>query len=89
MNEEVNTLLGCSEYKKLKKHYVCTLVDERNGDIFYVAKGAGERVHHHGKEAGSSDAETEKLNKIREIEKSGYSVISRVIGRGQFTLLKS
>lgn len=65
----------------LKPFYVYELVDPRDSKVFYVGKGKGERALQHVKEANKSDKETKKLNKIREVEGSGESVIVRVIGR--------
>lgn len=61
--------------KEALKHYVYRLVDPRNGETFYVGKGEGDRVLHHGWEALAPDAPTEKLRRITEIRESGGDVM--------------
>lgn len=56
------------------KYYVYLLVDPRDGKIFYVGKGKGDRVFAHLRCAESTDAESEKLNTIRDIKRAGKEV---------------
>jgi hypothetical protein len=67
--------------KNLKPHYVYELVDPRDGEVFYVGKGVGERALHHELEARNKLIETNKTNRIRDIEKNSERVTVRVIGR--------
>jgi len=59
--------------------YVYRLIDPRNGNTFYVGKGKGNRVFAHMNGALSyeedEDEVSEKIGTIREIHKSGLSVI--------------
>ena len=59
-------------------HYVYALQDPRDGAVFYVGKGVGDRVHAHVREAlGSGDAA--KLERIRAIQASGAEVRHLII----------
>lgn len=59
----------------LQGFYVYALVDPRNDTIFYVGKGTGNRVFAHEIESVKlCEREKKKLQKIREIEKSGFCV---------------
>lgn len=64
-----------------KEFYVYELVDPRDGSVFYVGKGVGERAHQHAREARDELIETNKLARIRDIEQSSLNVRVRVIGR--------
>ena len=56
-------------------YYVYCLVDPRDKKIFYIGKGVGNRVFAHACDALEyEDVSTEKLEKIREIIKSGHEV---------------
>ena len=56
-------------------YYVYCLVDPRDKKIFYIGKGVGNRVFAHACDAlESENVSTEKLEKIREIIKSGHEV---------------
>ena len=61
-------------------HYVYCLIDPRDGNIFYVGKGVGNRVFHH---AQASLQEIEKPNDkialIREIHKSGHQPVYYIL----------
>lgn len=64
--------------KKLK-YYVYKLIDPRNGEVFYVGKGKGNRIFNHIDEAIKSDENEDevslKLKRIRDIKNSGLEVI--------------
>lgn len=52
--------------------YVYALRDPRDGLVFYVGKGIGDRINAHGREAGKSPAsERAKLQRINDIEAAG------------------
>jgi hypothetical protein len=60
------------------QHYVYALIDPRDGSIFYVGKGSGERYHRHAWEEQLWDQDHDdratrrkKLAQIREIRASG------------------
>lgn len=55
--------------------YVYALRDPRNGEVFYIGKGKGERILQHVAEAGNNPkSEKAKLKRIRDIEASGHEV---------------
>jgi len=63
---EAATILG---------RYVYALRDPRDGQIFYVGKGVGERVYAHQREADdSSETQSAKLSRISAIRTSGAEV---------------
>jgi hypothetical protein len=59
-------------------YYVYVYIDPRNYEEFYYGKGKGNRKDAHLKDKGDSD----KAQKIREIEKAGLKPIIRVIAKG-------
>ncbi len=63
-------------------YYVYKLIDPRNGNVFYVGKGKGNRIFNHVNEVLSKDDleewqddESEKIATIREIKGEGLEVI--------------
>lgn len=57
------------------QYYVYCLYDPRTSKIFYIGKGKGNRVFQHQMDAlEDGNAETDKLNTIREILNSGQQV---------------
>lgn len=69
------------------QHYVYRLIDPRNGETFYVGKGAGNRVFQHVRGERESDTDDELSNKIlriRQIRLDGFEV-AHVIHRHGLT----
>ena len=62
--------------------YVYLLKAPRNGQIFYVGKGTGNRVFWHVNAAISSPRETDKLERIRKIRGSGREVHYDILRHG-------
>lgn len=55
-------------------YYVYFLRDPSNKEIFYVGKGKGNRVFEHAACALADVTESDKLDRIRAIERSGKAV---------------
>lgn len=55
-------------------YYVYLLSDPRDGQIFYVGKGKGNRLFAHAKDALDDEHATDKLDLIREIRNAGLNV---------------
>lgn len=61
-------------------YYVYCLIDPRDGNIFYVGKGVGNRVFHHA--LGSlqeTETPSDKIALIREIHKSGHQPVYYIL----------
>lgn len=57
------------------KSYVYALRDPRDGEVFYVGKGTGERILQHVTESGKNPmSEKAKLKRIKDIEANGLKV---------------
>lgn len=63
-------------------YYVYTLADPSSGKVFYVGKGTGNRVFAHVNEAIENSAESDKLDKIRQIRTFGQDVKYEIIRHG-------
>lgn len=61
-------------------YYVYTLADPRDGAVFYVGKGKGDRIKEHEKEARRG-VSSPKCNKINEILTAGLQVDERIVAR--------
>lgn len=59
-------------------YYVYELVDPRNGEVFYVGKGCGNRIDAHEREA-EKGVSSKKCNKIRKIWASNLAVNKRKV----------
>ena len=69
--------------EQLNGSYVYALIDTRNNQIFYIGKGAGNRVFSHEIESGKSPkSEKAKLKRIQEIEAAGFDVKRVVVNWG-------
>lgn len=67
----------------LNGYYVYALVDPRDDKVFYIGKGIGNRVFSHEIESDKArKSEKKKLQKIREIENSGFSVKRLIVNWG-------
>ena len=63
--------------------YVYVLRDPRNGQVFYVGKGQGNRVFQHARDAiAFTDADAEKLERIRAIRADGRAVETFIVRHG-------
>ena len=69
--------------ESLNGFYVYALIDPRNEKVFYIGKGIGNRIFSHEIESGKSrESEKKKIQQIREIENSGYSVKRLIVNWG-------
>lgn len=62
--------------------YVYFLQDPRTEEVFYVGKGVGDRIFSHLAESVETDAETEKIDRIREIHNAGCEVQHFILRHG-------
>ena len=66
--------------------YVYLLIDPRDGEVFYVGKGTGDRCFQHLKQAhhtkANATAEFGRLDRIRGIEAAGYETRIEVLRHG-------
>ena len=64
-----------SEVAAVLRYYVYALRDPRDGRVFYVGKGIGDRINAHLREAGKDpESERAKLRTINDIEAAGLEV---------------
>lgn len=63
-------------------YYVYYLKDPRNGEVFYIGKGLGNRIFNHIACADEFVLESEKLDRIREIKSSNNLVQHFVVRHG-------
>lgn len=65
----------------MSEFYVYELVDPSNGEVFYVGKGKGKRIHCHESEARriSARGNAEKVMRIRLIWAQGNQVVKRIV----------
>ncbi|MCU1579809.1 MAG: hypothetical protein JWP19_2013 [Rhodoglobus sp.] len=63
------------EVAAVLRYYVYALRDPRDGRVFYIGKGIGDRINAHVREAGKDpESERAKLKTINEIEAAGLQV---------------
>lgn len=68
-----------AEVTSKKKYYVYELVDPRDGAVFYVGKGCGNRIRRHVASARRGVVDNaEKFRRISEIHADGMHVIERI-----------
>lgn len=75
MEENNSNIHFSSDSIKELQYYVYKLVDPRNGQVFYVGKGSGNRVFDHTNHPNPNN-EKEKSRIINEIKSQGLEVIS-------------
>jgi len=83
LNSPTITSFSEKALDSLNGFYVYALIDPRNEKVFYIGKGTGNRVFSHEIESGKSrESEKKKIQQIREIENSGYSVKRLIVNWG-------
>lgn len=61
-------------------YYIYCLIDPRDGNIFYVGKGVGNRVFHHAQASlQETEKPSDKIALIREIHKSGNQPVYYIL----------
>ena len=71
----MNALRIPSEVAQSLGFYVYALRDPRDGQVFYIGKGMGDRVYSHERDAADSqETESEKLSRISDIRKADGQV---------------
>lgn len=66
-----------------RRFYVYTLTDPRNGEVFYVGKGCGRRMHQHEKDCRAGRVlNGRKHQRIAEVVASGHQVIAAKVQTG-------
>lgn len=60
-----------TEVQQALGEYVYALEDPRNGKVFYIGRGVGDRVLHHASEAIAGTEPGAKLDRIRDIMRDG------------------
>lgn len=64
-------------------YYVYELVDPRDGSVFYVGKGKGNRIRQHVAKARNGGVDNPfKIERIVEIIRSGHDVVERKVHEG-------
>ena len=67
-----------SEVAKILKSYVYVYIDPRKGKLFYIGKGTGNRLFSHL----SEKSETDKVERIAEIRRSGKEPLIEILRYG-------
>lgn len=66
-----------------RRYYVYTLADSRDGEVFYVGKGCGKRMHQHEAEYRRGKiTNADKHLRIADIIENGGKVIARKVSSG-------
>ena len=66
-----------------RRFYVYTLTDPRNGEVFYVGKGCGYRMHQHEKDCSAGRVlNGRKHQRIADIVAAGYRVVAAKVQAG-------
>lgn len=63
---------------EIRRFYVYDLIDPRDGSIFYVGKGRGQRINDHERDARAGK-QSSKCDRIREIWAAGHQVSKRIV----------